>query len=70
MTIGLSKKDVHTGKTSLMRETNQEPGVATLLFSSSVQKRTKGGYTPRVWLPAMFDYFVFIYSVWHIYLTS
>ena len=29
MTIGLSKKDVHTGKTSLMRETNQESGVAT-----------------------------------------
>lgn len=32
MTIGLSKKDVHTGKTSLMRETNQESGVATLPF--------------------------------------
>ena len=53
------------------RNYNQESGVASLLFSSSyIQKRTKGGYAPRVWLLAMFDYFVFIYSVWHIYLTS
>ena len=68
--IGDSTKDVHTRKNSLMRETNQESGVAALLFSSSIQQRTKGGYAPRVWLPAMFDYFVFIYSVWHIYVTS